>query len=450
MMVNLNMKNKLKYALYSLFNYFNIRRIIYLLTSLFFLNLYCYFDTNYAYTFGFNLIFNLNNFYYITGSILIVAYFVLDYLKRYRDRVELVVRYENRKSYYNYLMKDVVIMTGFIFLINSLMLFVANALPFAFTINFQTYFSYDISNGLYATWLSIRNLIYIFFIISSLAYIEFHFKNKIFGYAFLFSCVGIIYINSHEMFENYFLKVLPFSIYISFYDFSTLLNEIVSFIYSMIIKYYLITFIISMVSYVNKNRKNIKMGFYKIFTNLKKTFLYIIIYIVTNAINVTVLFFQNIDISAKELLCLGDFRTLQYISFATKCISILIFSYVIIKYLSLEEDKNSCLVFTRISRARWLKNKFLLFIIIILMMRSPIYFLAGFDNLCLADFLLYMAITLSIVQVFNKVEKNYLSYYVLIIIAFIVDIDFKVEVILYVLLIVYTLIDKTILKGINN
>ncbi len=149
----------------------------------------------------------------------------------------------------------------------------------------------------------------------------------------------------------------------------------------------------------------IRINVHSFFNNFRNGYISIILYIITNIINITIL--SQATINGYEILSLSGLQSPQFISFSTKCISILIYTYVIFKNISLDYNRNACILFTRITKKKWIKNKLFAGLCILFLFRLPLYIFLHFSYDCIIDLLIYILILICIMYYLtNNTETN--------------------------------------------
>lgn len=179
--------------------------------------------------------------------------------------------------------------------------------------------------------------------------------------------------------------------------------------------------------------EKIKTYIYVVKNDFLKMYIELILNISINILNV-VLLFQTISINDYEVLSLLTMQELQFVSFSAKCISILTYISMILKNLSLDYKNNACIIFTRITKGKWLRNKFLRGLLILSLLRLPLYIFLGFSYDCFIDILMYLLILISTIYTFTKNDNfSFILFISTIMIILLNKIDLCLITILYII-----------------
>lgn len=179
--------------------------------------------------------------------------------------------------------------------------------------------------------------------------------------------------------------------------------------------------------------EKIKTYIYVVKNDFLKMYIEFILNISINILNV-VLLFQTISINDYEVLSLLTMQELQFVSFSAKCISILTYISMILKNLSLDYKNNACIIFTRITKGKWLRNKFLRGLLILSLLRLPLYIFLGFSYNCFIDILMYLLILISTIYTFTKNDNfSFILFISTIMIILLNKMDLCLITILYII-----------------
>ena len=237
------MKNKIKYYFYNITNFFDKKKYIYLFLGLLLINIYCILDTKNNYGIDYNLIFDFNNRYYLCMLLLLISFFVIEFLNAFKNKIELVTRFKSKQQYFNYVIKCLIFITIFIFILNFGILLFLRVIKHHFTFSTNDFYLYNIPSILYFSWQFFRNYIYILFISYIVAFLNFHISNKSIIYIVYITVIILLLIPIGSIINNNIIKIFIFSTFLSYYNFGSMLNEFSYFACSFIIKYYILYFL---------------------------------------------------------------------------------------------------------------------------------------------------------------------------------------------------------------
>ena len=430
------MKKRIKYNFYIIKNILKKQNIVYLILSILAINLYCIMNTAKKYGFSYNLAFDLSNNYYLVLLISIILYFILQLINNLKNRVELITRFSNKESFLKFIFNNVVCLMSLIYIINLISLIVFRFFKHLFIINNEIFFIYNISTYLYIIWELIRNYIFIFFISYFITYVSFNYEKKSAVNFIIFLIYGFLLIPVANV------DYVSFTSFLLFKNYGSLINEISYFIISYIAKYYFILFLSKIISIFNWNLffKNVKLIIYKIINIIKKIYLPLLLYLVINIINILYLNSQDIELNDYDILCTANYASLSIISFATKCISVSCIIYILNKIIFLDLKKNACIIFTRISKKTWIIKKIISFIIIIIILRLPLYNYIVFSKIVIYDLIVYLILLLLTINYSLNESKTIFGCYILGILSIFIFDYFSILVYILIVLLVFSLI----------
>jgi hypothetical protein len=137
---------------------------------------------------------------------------------------------------------------------------------------------------------------------------------------------------------------------------------------------------------------------------------------------------------------------LSIVSAGAKCISLLSVIYIIVKILLTDLDQNACILFTRISKRKWLIKKIIGLIGLIIILRLPLYIYVNFSKIFVPDLILYILIIFYAVNYLLNQNKINLAILLLsLFLIFISVINYKLCLIIFAG-IVLLLIKRVIFK----
>lgn len=440
------MKKKIRDSYYIIKEVITKEYLLYLALLLIGINIYVLIGKDVVNDLPLKIIKTLCDNYYIILLISIICFYALLILKKYQNRAELITRYNNKKEYFNFIFKKIFIVFTFIYIISLLLLFIFINFKFYFIYPNTLYFYYNISSYIYIIWEIIRNYIFMLFITYVVSYLYFQFENKTYSY------IWILYISYIILIAGVNLNRKPILfIDFLFIEFSTFTNEICYFIIIYIIKFYLFYFLINLIKRIkinnilnNKYIQILRRYYYKILYHLNYSYIPLVLYIIINIINLN--YIGRDFYNYKYILIFINVRELSFIMFATKIISLLSFVLFCMKNYSLDISKNSCLIFTRISKKKWIIKKIILTIFLLLLFRLPLYYLTGFNLNCIKDFIVYL--TISIMSIYYLLNESNINIAVLllsiVIYIFILIDNIKNVIIFIILLLIMYIINKRI------
>lgn len=440
------MKKKIRDSYYIIKEVLTKEYLLYLALLLIGINIYVLIGKDVVNDLPLKLLKTLCDNYYIILLISIICFYALLILKKYQNRAELITRYNNKKEFFNFIFKKIFIVFTFIYILSLILLFIFINFKFYFIYPNTLYYFYNISSYIYIIWEVIRNYIFMLFITYVVSYLYFQFENKTYSYLL------ILYVSYILLLSGVNLNRSPI-LFIDFLfrEFSTFTNEICYFLIIYIIKFYLFYFLINIIKRIRINSiidnnivKSVKRYFYKVLYYLNHSYIPLVLYIIINIFN---LYYIGKDFyNYKYILIFINVRELSFIMFSTKIISLLSFVLFCMKNYSLDVSKNSCLIFTRMSKKKWIIKKIILTICLLLLFRLPLYYLTGFNLNCIKDFIVYLAIgIMSIYYLLNESNINIVILLLSIVIYIFVLIESIRNVIIFIiLLLIMYIINKRI------
>lgn len=413
---------KIKRLFYNILSLANKKNITSLLVLLLALSFYTLAETsnNIKYDFYTSLSFKFNDSTCI--FMLTLLFFVASnmFLKKLKNRVEITTRFKGKKEYYKYILINIFTLITIIYIIVVILLFIFRFFKEYFVISSDIYFLYDISSTHYFIWSVIKLYLYLLFIVYVNVLITFNIDDDKINLLWIILCIIQQQTSVLNIFNNKYISLIS---YFSYTNYGSFLNEILCFISSLIINYYIIKFIIIVLP--NINPFTIKSFIYKIWNKLKKVYYLLILYIIINIINITV--FQEYDYI--ELLIVENLKNMSNIGIITNGASL--FILLIIKVIINEINNNSFIFLTRISKKKLYINKLKTSIIILLLYRIIIYYLLGFNSYCIIDFISYLII---LIYLFNYYYKDKQLYFILFLAVLFTSLVIKIN---YNILIIY-------------
>lgn len=439
------MKKKIRNSYYIIKDVLTKEYLFYLILLIFGINSYVIIGNDVVNDLPLKLVKTLRDNYYILVLLSIIVFYALLILNKYKNRAELITRYKNKKEFFSFIIKKILLVSSFIYIISTIILFIFINFKFYFVYPNTLYYYYNISSYTYIIWGVIRNYIYMMFVTYLISYIYFSFENKNYSYILYMIIVYILLLYSIKA-DRISLVFIDF-IYRSY---GTFVNEICMFLINYIIKFYLVYFIVEIVKKIkitnflsnNKYYNIIRRYFYKIIYNITQSYIPLLLYIIINIIFIYYIGFNEYDY--KLILVFKDLKEVSFILIATKIISLLSFILFCMKLYSLDVSKNNCLIFTRISKRRWFINKLILTTLLLILFRLPLYYLTGFNINCIKDFIVYLIISvMSIYYLLNESNENIVILLISIVIFIFGIMDNIINIILLgVLLIIMIIINK--------
>jgi len=410
------MKNNLKIKIYDTFHILKRKDYLYLFISLLLFDIYAILDSSPNANIFENLIYNYNDHYYVGLLMILILLFSSIIISRYKNRIEMSTRFKNKKEYFLYIFKKAIALITFVYMINFLLIFMMRIVKDLFVFENKLYALYNVPVSLYFMWSFFKDYIYIVYTSYLIMYIDFYYnKNIITNSAIILSIVSML-IPIDAFVNNTSISLLFISSFFRYKDFLNLFNEIVYFLCSIIVKLYLISLFFYLINNAKKKSK-LKYLLYKIIDSLHTVYLPLGTYIIVNIIN----FILTDDCStnvALELLSIDYIKNLSYINLATKAISILCLIYIVAKLVHKELRFNSAIIFTRVSKKIWFIRKIIIYSLLFLILRAPIYLYLNFSLFCINDIFVYLYILLNLFDYFK--EDNYLNLYVFFILTIII------------------------------
>ena len=169
-----------------------------------------------------------------------------------------------------------------------------------------------------------------------------------------------------------------------------------------------------------------------ILDGIKKCYVELTIYIVINVLNLSVLNYA--EMSDMEILSLLSFEELKFVGLATKVISYLAFISIIIKGLFGHYHRNASVLFTRIAKAKWIKKRLVVGLLVLLALRLPLYIFLNWRLVCLVDVLSYLLVLLcTIASLVKNTKVSMLIFMVIFFFMFIKEINILFLLKMYIL-----------------
>jgi len=424
------MKEKIRYYVLDNISLYSRKVLLYLCISLLFFNMYAVLDGIPEETIFINMIYGVNNYDYIAMFLLLSIFFTGIILHRYSNKVEIRLRYNNVTDYFKNIINKVFLNISLIYLVNIIILFIFEFIKHRLSIVNSIFPIYNINSSLYLLWSVAKTYFYIIYICYLASWMEFNIKNKFIKYLFYVICLMNILIPMDALTNNNFTSLLCISSFYRYKNYGSIFNEIVYYISSIFFKYYSL----NLIFYVHKKYSSKLNDIIKVIINfLKKNLFLLIIYLLINILNFLLLDdFSNMY----SLLPIDEIRNLSFIEIATKGIGFLVFIFIICKSLLKEIDMNSCILFTRIEKKKWIMKKFFIFFIFIIFYRGVIY-LFNFNYNCIYDFVSYIYLLLLII---NYANNRYCINFIMLIIIFFQLLIFKINIYLLSIILIEILI----------
>ncbi len=439
------MKKKIRDSYYIIKDVLTKEYLFYLVLLILGVNSYVIISNDVVNDLPLKLVKSLMNKYYILILLSIIVFYALLILNKYKNRAELITRYNNKKEFFSFIFKKILLVSSFIYIISTVILFIFINFKFYFVYPKTLYFYYNISCYTYFIWQVIRNYIYMMFVTYLISYLYFSFENKNYSYILYMVIVAILLLYSIKL-DRISLVFIDFL----YRNYNTFVNEICMFFINYIIKFYLVYFIVEIIKKIkitnflsnNKYYKIIRRYFYKIIYNITQSYIPLLLYIIINIIFIYYIGFDEYDY--KLILVFKDLREISLVLIATKIISLLSFVLFCMKLYSLDVSKNNCLIFTRISKRRWFIKKVILTICLLLLFRLPLYYLTGFNINCIKDFIVYLFISVMSIYYLLRESNTNIVILLLSIVIYIFGImnNIKNILLLGVLLIIMIIINK--------
>ncbi len=415
---------RLFYNILSLVNKKNISSLLVILAALCF---YSITETSgkIKYDFYSNLSFKFNDSTCI--FILTLLFFVVSnmFLKKLKNRVEITTRFKDRKEYYNYLIINIFTLISVIYFVVVMLLFVFRFFKEYFVISSDIFFLYDVSSSYYFIWSVIKLYLYLLFVVYVNVLISFNVDDERINLLWIILCIVQQQTLLFSVVSNKYINLIY---YFSYSSYGSFLNEILCFISSLIINYYIVKFIVIVLP--NIKLFSIKSFIYKVWDKIKKVYYLIILYIIIVVINIII--YKGFDYSS--LLIVDNFKDMGNTGIISNGISLFLFLLIIIKVIFNEISNNSSILLTRISKKKLYINKFITSFIILILYRIIIYYLFNFNNYCILDFMCYLIVLL---YLFNYYYKDKQLYLILFLIVLFISLMMRIS---YVILLIYVII----------
>lgn len=435
------MKNNLRLKLYDIFYILKKKDFLYIFLSILLFDIYAIIDSSSNAKIFENLIYNYNDCYYVGLLMLLTLLFSTIIVSRYKNRIEITTRFKNRKECFWYIFKKVVVLISSIYIINFLLLFGMTIIKNLFIFENKLYYLYNVPISIYFLWSIIKNYIYLIYISYLVIYIDFYYNKKIITNSVIFLSIVSILIPIDAFINNTSISLLFISSFFRYKNYVTLLNEMLYFICSIIIKLYLISFVFYIINSIKRKRK-LKFLIYKVIDNLHMVYLPLCIYIIVNILNyiLSISYSDNINL---ELLSIDYIKNLSYINVACKAISIFCLIFITTKIVYRELRLNSAIIFTRVSKKKWFFNKKVIYSLIFIILRMPIYIYLKFSIFCIYDVFVYLYLLINLFDYLK--EDSYLNLYTFLFFTILIII-IKINIYSIIILLVLYLIKYIILN----
>lgn len=234
------MRNELRSYFYNVTNFLDKKKYISLSLGIVLLGIYRIIDTNNDFGIDYNLIFDLNNKYYIIMQLLLTSFFTIGFLHEFKSKVEMITRFKTRREYFRYIVKHISFLVLVIFTVNLSVLFILRLFKHHFTFSCEEYLLYKMPTVLYFTWQIFRNLIYMLFMSYVVSSLYFFVENKRIVYSIFGVLILALFFQNVNLVEFAPLEAMFFSTFLSYYDFNGFEGEISCFICSFIVKFYVL------------------------------------------------------------------------------------------------------------------------------------------------------------------------------------------------------------------
>lgn len=401
------MKNNLRLKIHDTLYILKKKDYLYIFISLLLFDIYAILDSSPNAKIFENLIYNYNDYYYVGLLVLLTLLFSTIIVSRYKNRIEITTRFEDRKEGFWYIFKKVVILITFIYIINFILIFVMTVVKNLFVFENKLYYLYNVPISVYFLWTLIKDYIYLIYISYLIIYIDFYYDNKIVTNASIVLSVISILIPIDACINNSSIKLLFISSFMRYKNYLTIFNEILYFICSIIVKLYLISFVFYIINMI-KMAVNMKFYIYKLIDKLHMIYIPLCIYIIVNILNyiLSIVYSDNINL---ELLSIDYIKNLSYINIAAKSISIFCLVFIVAKIIHRELSFNNAILFTRISKKKWFSYKIIIYSLLFFILRLPIYIYLRFSIFCIYDLFIYIYLLINLFDYLK--ENNYLNLY---------------------------------------
>ncbi len=435
------MKNNARLKIHDVFSILKKKDFLYLFISLILFNVYAIIDSSPNAKIFENLIYSYNDYYYVGLLMLLTLIFSLIVLSRYKNRVEISTRFKNKKEFFLYIFKKIMLMITFIYLVNFAIVFLMRTFKDFFVFENKIYYLYNVPVSVYFLWSFFKVYIYLIYISYLVVYINFYYNKKILTNLTIVLSIVTILIPVDAFINNTSIGLLFVSSFFRYKDYYSIFNEILYFFCSIVVKVYLLSFLFYLVKSLKKY-ENIKYLFYRTVNNFKVIILPLCVYLVINVINFALAEKQS-DVNYLEFLSIGNIRDLSYVNLATKAISILCLIYIVAKLVYKELKLNSSILFTRISQKNWFISKKIIYSFLFLILRLPIYIYLKFSIFCIYDIFVYLYL-LFIIFDYLKENNNFnlYSFLIMTMITLIIKVDANCVIILFVVYLLKYLIQS--------
>lgn len=427
------MKNNLRLKIHDFLYIFKKKDYVYLFLALLLLDIYALLDSSPTAKIFENLIYSYNDHYYVGLLMLLTMLFSIIIQSRYKNRIEIAIRFKDRKECFWYILKKVILMITVIYIINFLLLFFMRLVKDLFVFENKMYYLYNVPVSVYFIWSLFKDYVYLVYISYLIMYIDFYYNKKVITNLVIVLSMITMIIPIDAFINNTSINLLFISSFFRYKNYITLFNEIIFFFSSIIVKLYLISFLFYLINNV-KNKPKFKFLIYKVISYVRIIYLPLCIYIVVNILNfiLSTSYSDNINL---ELLSIEYIKNLSYINIATKSISIFCLVYIVAKIVYRELKFNSAILFTRISKKKWFISKKIMYSLLFLILRIPIYVYLKFSVFCIYDIFVYLYILFNLFDYLK--ENNCLNFYYFLILTMII-IVIKVNIFsIAILLILY-------------
>ena len=134
------MKNNARLKIHDVFSILKKKDFLYLFISLILFNVYAIIDSSPNAKIFENLIYSYNDYYYVGLLMLLTLIFSLIVLSRYKNRVEISTRFKNKKEFFLYIFKKIMLMITFIYLVNFAIVFLMRTFKDFFVFENKIYY----------------------------------------------------------------------------------------------------------------------------------------------------------------------------------------------------------------------------------------------------------------------------------------------------------------------
>ena len=329
-----------------------------------------------------NLLYTYSSLYYYL-FLYIVCFFVINkIINNYNKKYYLRIRYENIEAYCRELFKAILICLGCVFILNFIISIIISSIDYGFDFSDSKYSYYSLNCSVYNLYYYFR--LYIIIAIFSYMACKIFAKYRNNGSVWLFMaifiasmfCVDNMVMNLNH---NYLFKFFS-AYYFNLYDYGSIINETLTFLFYQIVKIGIFNIIINL--NLDINFQVIKNDFLYLITN-KKSILFLGIYISINILNY---------VCSEEINYLLFSFNSEYNYYISVIMRLCSFSALIcLLYSYIDYAKGYALHFirTRISYRQHTVVKILICLFVVLLLRLPIYLIAN-NIYVIYDYIVYI------------------------------------------------------------